>query len=425
MESQRKQMPTGILTSAYRVVTTVAAPLVAVGMACNARGRRRYGERFGFWDAVPHVQWWMHGASVGEVQGLLPLVSEVRSARGGEKILLTSTSPTGLDRAGEAVDFCRLLPIDAGVCVRRALRQVGGADRFVLAETELWPTALAELLAQRIPVHIVNGRISDYTLAWYRRLSPVFAPLLSRVASVCVADESQRERYLELGVRREVIHVTGHTKYDTEPKVLSDEARASLRREFFKDDTKDIPIVVLGSLRPDEEAGWLRGILSIVEQGGRIRVVLAPRHMEKVEYFSERLEGAGLSWRLWSDTNRGASDVVLLDTMGRLEHAYAIAELAFVGGTLVDIGGHNPLEPAMYGVPVVVGPYSSVIRDVVQELRADNAIIEVSGTAELDTVLDRVMARDPELKDVGARGRSVWLRHRGASKRVLSVITHA
>lgn len=425
MESQRKQMPTGILTNAYRVATSVAAPLVAVGMACNARGRRRYGERFGFWSPVPHVQWWMHGASVGEVQGLLPLVSEVRNIFGGEKIFLSSTSPTGLDRAGEAVDFRRLLPIDAGVCVRKALGQVGGADRFVLAETELWPTALTEILAREIPVHIVNGRISDYTLTWYRRLAALFAPLLSRVESVCVADETQRERYLGLGVRREVIHVTGHTKYDTEPKVISEEARISAHREFFPNNTQDAPVVVLGSLRPGEEDAWLRAMSSVVQKGQHVRMVLAPRHMEKVEYFSQRLNGSGLAWRLWSDTTRTASDVVLLDTMGRLEHAYAIAQLAFVGGTLVDIGGHNPLEPAMYGVPVVVGPYISVIRDVVEELRRDGGIMEVSDVAGPHALLDRMLARDPALQEVGARGRGVWLRHRGASRRVLSVVTHA
>ncbi len=425
MESQRKQMPTGILSSTYRVATTVAVPLVAIGMSCHVRGRRRYGERFGFWDAVPHVQWWMHGASVGEVQGLLPFVSEVRSAVAGDKILLTSTSPTGLDRAGESVDFCRLLPIDAPVCVRRALRQVGGADRFVLAETELWPTALAELLARGIPLHIVNGRISDYTLAWYRRLSAVFTPLLSRVESVCVADEAQRQRYRELGVRDEVLHITGHTKYDTEPTVTSESARASLRREFFHDDSVDTPLVVLGSLRPGEEAGWFNSLRSLVRQGRRIRVVVAPRHMEKVEYFSQQLSGIGVSWRLWSDTTRSACDVVLLDTMGRLEDAYSIADVAFIGGTLVDIGGHNPFEPAMYGVPVVVGPYISVIRDVVQELRADSGIIEISDGVELHALLERVLARDPAIQNIGDQGRRVWLRHRGASKRVLSVITNA
>lgn len=424
MESQRKQMPTGILSSAYRVATTAAAPLIAAGLACSARGRRRYPERFGFWESVPRVQWWLHGASVGEVQGLLPLVSEIRRTGSEERILLSSTSPTGLDRGGESVDFRRLLPLDIGPCIRSAISRLEGADRFVLAETELWPTALAELLARGVPVHIVNGRISDYTFAWYRRLRSVFSPLLSKVESVSVANESQRERYVDLGVEQRRIHVTGHTKYDTEPRITSDEARSAVREEFFPGLSPETPIVVLGSLRPQEEEGWLRAIAVAVQRGHRVKVVLAPRHMERVDYFSRRLDEFALSWRLWSDTNRSSADVVLLDTMGRLEDAYSIATVAFVGGTLVDIGGHNPLEPAMYGVPVVVGPYISVIRDLVEELRRDDGILEVSDGAGAAAIVERVVARDPSLDGIGARGQTVWSRHRGASRRVLSVIAH-
>lgn len=418
-------MATGTLSSAYRFAATAAAPLIAAGLACSSRGRRRYGERFGFWEPVPSVQWWLHGASVGEVQGLLPLISEIRSSEGVGQILLTSTSPTGLDRAGDAVDFRRLLPVDIGACVRGALSKLEGADRFVLAETELWPTALSEILTRGVPVHIVNGRISDYTLAWYRRLRSVFSPLLSRVASVSVADEVQRDRYGELGVIPDRIHVTGHTKYDTEPRVLSDNRRTAIREEFFPGASPHTPIVVLGSLRPHEEDGWLSAVAATVKQGHDIKIVLAPRHMEKVGYFSQRLQEFGLSWRLWSDASRSASGALLLDTMGRLEDAYSIAQVAFVGGTLVDIGGHNPLEPAMYGVPVVVGPYVSVIRELVDELRCDGGIVEISGPRGAQAILERVVARDRSLAQIGERGQGVWLRHRGASKRVLSVIAHA
>lgn len=425
MESQREQMATGILSSAYRFVATATAPLVAAGLATSARGRRRYGERFGLWEGVPKVQWWLHGASVGEVQGLLPLISQIRRVQGGTKILLTSTSPTGLDRAGEAVDFRRLLPIDVPLCVRGALSKVAGAEHFVLAETELWPTALAEILEREVPIHIVNGRISDYTLAWYQRFRSVFSPLLSRVASVCLAHESQRARYLDLGVRPELIHVTGHTKYDTEPKIISVDARAELRREFFPGEPDATPIIVLGSLRPNEEDGWLSAVRDLIKEGRTLKVILAPRHMEKVEYFSQRLTELGLLWGLWSDENRSSCDILLLDTMGRLEDAYSIARLAFVGGTLVDIGGHNPLEPAMYGVPVVVGPYISVIRDVVEELRGEDAILEISDGGSARAILSRVLTSDPSLDALGARGQGVWLKHRGASKRVLSVITNA
>ena len=424
MVSQRKQMPTGILSSAYGVAVTAATPLVAAGLACSARGRRRYAERFGLWESVPPVQWWLHGASVGEVQGSLPFVAEIRAQPSEQKILLTSTSPTGLDRGGDKVEYRRLLPIDAGVCVRRAMSAVR-AERFVLAETELWPTLLSELLRRDIPCHIMNGRISDYTFSWYRRFRSIFVPILSRFRSVCVPNELQRERYLELGVSPEALHVTGHTKYDSEPRVFGDESFRAIRNSFFADEAFDGPIVTLGSLRPGEEDVWLAPLREIRAGGGSLKVILAPRHMERVEYFAGKLARSGLSWVRWSEREQRTvsnASVVLLDVMGKLEEAYAVSNIAFIGGTLVDIGGHNPLEAAMYGVPVVVGPYTSVIQDLIEDMRAENGCIEVSDARDVARVLARVVGGDSSLQDVGERGQSVWLKHRGAAGRVLSVI---
>lgn len=424
MESQNKQIPTGILSRAYAVSVTAAAPLVAAGLACSARGRRRYAERFGAWGEVPRSEWWMHGASVGEVQGLLPLIGEVRARHPQESILLTSTSPTGLDRAGESVNTKRLLPIDVPWCVRRAISSVE-TKRFVLAETELWPVLLHELLVRGIPCHIVNGRISDYTLRRYQMLRSVFSPLLERVSSVCVASETQRDRYRALGVRPDAIHVTGHTKYDSAPKVGEEVSRGELRRQFFGEVDTDTPIVTLGSVRPGEESVWLEALHALHRQGKRVKVILAPRHMEKVSYFSDVLRKSGLSWARWSERQSGASnDILLLDVMGRLEEAYAVASLAFVGGTLVDIGGHNPLEAAMYGVPVVVGPYTSVISDVLDDMRSAQSLTELQVGENVLPLLGRVVSGDPALREAGERGHRVWSHHRGAAHRVASVIEH-
>ena len=424
MESQRRQMATGILSNIYGAAVTAATPLVAAGLACSARGRRRYAERFGVWDPVPSVQWWLHGASVGEVQGLLPFITAIRAQANEQKILLTSTSPTGLDRGGDTVEYRRLLPVDAGVCVRRALSSVH-ADRFVLAETELWPTLLAELLRREIPCHIMNGRISDYTLSWYRRFRSIFAPILSGFRTVCVPNQLQRERYLDLGVRPEALHVTGHTKYDTEPRVVGEDSLRAIRQAFFPHEATDIPTVTLGSIRPGEEDTWLAPLKDIASAGKPLKVILAPRHMEKIDYFAGKLERSGLSWTRWSSLgeNRGSSPtVVLLDTMGKLEEAYAISNLAFIGGTLVDIGGHNPLEAAMYRVPVVVGPYTSVIQDVIDDMRAIGGSIQVNNGRDVTTVLARLVEGDSSLQQVGDQGQRVWLQHRGAAARVVSVI---
>jgi 3-deoxy-D-manno-octulosonic-acid transferase len=147
--------------------------------------------------------------------------------------------------------------------------------------------------------------------------------------------------------------------------------------------------------------------------------------MEKVSYFVDSLQKRNLSWARWSERQeRTEYDVLLLDVMGRLEEVYAIANLAFIGATLVDIGGHNPLEAAMYGVPVVVGPYTSVISDVLDDMRGAKALTEIQRGESVRSLLERAVNGDPALREAGERGHQVWSHHRGAAHRVVSVIEH-
>jgi 3-deoxy-D-manno-octulosonic-acid transferase len=253
-------------------------------------------------------------------------------------------------------------------------------------------------------------------------------PLLAECRSISVPSEEQMERFVTLGAPPDRVRVVGHTKYDTEPSVRDDAAREGIRARFFAEKRSGSPILVLGSIRPGEEDGWFSAIRDLRQSGESFstpRLIVAPRHLERVDYFAEKLEQAGLPFARFSQmggAGRAGEETVLLDTMGNLEEAYAIADLAFVGGTLVDIGGHNPLEPAMYGVPVVVGPYTSVIRDVVVAMNAVCGIIQVRGAEEVGRIVQALAKGDNSLAEVGRRGQGVWAHHRGAVKRALSVI---
>jgi 3-deoxy-D-manno-octulosonic-acid transferase len=426
MKSRNERMPTGALYSAYQIGVTALTPLVAAGFLCSARGRRRYSERLGAWGEVGDVDWWFHGASVGEVQGILPLVNELQGANPDQTTLLSSTSPTGLDRGEGVFTRNRLLPFDAPWIVNRALTSVA-PRHFVLAETELWPTLLVTLLQRGVPCSIVNGRISDYTFDRYRRARRLFSPLLERFSHVCVSSEEQRLRYIDLGCEATRVCVTGHTKYDLEPKASQRTVQEVLRRELVRGESQHLPTLVLGSIRPGEEGVWFGALEQAKREGLGYNVIVAPRHMEKVSFFSEALLKYGFSVSRLSEKGQAdgsAGGVLLVDTMGRLEEVYSIADLAFVGATLVDIGGHNPLEPAMYGIPVVVGPYVSVIKDIVGEMRDSCGILEISDRGSVLDTLKRVVSADGALKEVGARGQSVWQRHRGSAKRVVSVLSH-
>jgi 3-deoxy-D-manno-octulosonic-acid transferase len=206
---------------------------------------------------------------------------------------------------------------------------------------------------------------------------------------------------------------------------VSDGERIALRRAFFSSTSDETKIVVLGSVRPGEEMVWLEAFQAIRSVGRDVKMILAPRHMEKVDYFVSKVRSTNLSWARWSDQERGpSSDILVLDVMGKLEEAYATAHLAFIGGTLVDIGGHNPLEAAMYGVPVVVGPYTSVIQDVLSDMREPQAVIEVAVGQNVLPILERLVSGDAALRETGEMGKLVWLQHRGAAQRVVSVIEY-
>jgi 3-deoxy-D-manno-octulosonic-acid transferase len=418
------QIGIGMLYKGYSALSTACSPIAAAALFLSARGRRRYWERFGGWNDVGAVSWWFHGASVGEVQGLLPILSRIKAQHPQDKVLLTATSPTGLERGADHAEYTRLLPLDAGWCVRRALSHVT-PQRLVVCETELWPVLLHGVARCGIPAHVVNGRISDYTVRWYERLSSMVGPLMRQFRSICVPNESQRLRYIALGARSDAVVVTGHSKYDAEPKIETYEMRAQVRREFFPHAPTDVPIVVLGSVRPGEEQWWLEAFTEIRRRGTPFKLLVAPRHAEKFSFFAERISSLCLPFVRWSEREGRTevdADILLLDTMGKLEAAYAVADLAFVGATMVDIGGHNPIEPAMYGAPVVVGPHISVIRDIIEDMRSASAVLEVLDRASVVEVMERAARGDSTLRDIGCAGYGVWRRHRGASQRILSVL---
>jgi len=410
---------------AYAVAGTVVSPFILPVLLASHRGRIRISERFGDWGELPELKWWFHGASVGEVSGLLPVMNALRQSDPAAKQLLTTTSPTGLDRGRDAADALRLAPLDVPWCVSRALRGVR-VEHFVVSETEVWPVLFTALQKRGVRCSIVNGRISDYTVEWYRRLRPIFRSVMSNMSSVVVTSSEQVRRFEALGVVPERITVSGNSKYDTTPTVNSDQAREQLRQTFFPGIARETPIIVLGSIRPGEEGYWWSAFSRMWGAGHVFKVIVAPRHSEKFPYFLDRVKELNRQYATWSTVSEPQEerrDVLLLDVYGQLEAAYSTAQLCFIGATLVDVGGHNPLEAAMYSVPVCVGPYTSVIAEVVADMQGVDGIIDLTNEESIHSVVERVCRRDPELTDLGMRGATVWEKHRGATARIVKALT--
>ena len=358
---------------------------------------------------------WFHGASLGEVTGLVPIAAALKDAA---PCFATTTSTTGraeaLKRAVAAE--VRLLPLDHPYFIGRLLDAVR-PRLFILAETELWPNLFLALERRQIPLVVVNGRISNRTFPRYRAARGLFAPLLAIPRLILVQTERDRERYLAIGAVPERVKVTGSTKY-ANPTLRRLTAEAD--RLFLKFGMRqDAPLAVFGSVRPGEDEATIAAYLGALKEYPALQLIIAPRHPERFDAVAELLRRAGLRFIRRSQQGGERAQVLLLDTIGELVEAYSIATLSFVGGTLVPIGGHNPLEPAAFASPVFVGPHYGNVTDAVDELVEAGGISVVRDGESLQQELVRLL-RDPVAR--ARQGRAafgVWERNSTALERVL------
>jgi 3-deoxy-D-manno-octulosonic-acid transferase len=364
---------------------------------------------------------WLHAVSVGEVGVAGTLV---RALPSDVRLLLTTVTPTGQDRAaalvaglpGEvgrgAVDY---LPFDLGFSVRRFFRRHAPAA-LVLVEGDYWPLVLREARRRGLSVAVVNGRVGDRSFRRMRRLRALLGPLFDGIERFGVQTEADRARLIELGVPAEKVTVTGNLKFESpEPPELP-ELAARLRGL-----AAGRPILVAGSTMAGEEAAVLEAFEGAVGEKEAM-LVLAPRHPERWEEVGELLRGKGVRFVRRSEDQGEAPAVVLLDTLGELAAVYRLAAAAFVGGTLVPKGGHNPLEPARFGVPVAVGPSMENFRDIAEAFDRAGAWQQVAGAGELGAVWQGWLKEPGAAREVGERARRLVEENRGATVRTLEML---
>ncbi len=408
----------GFMRLAYSAITTIASLPVGLLFSLHPRGRIRLRERYGQWDLCLTDCVWLHGASMGEVRGLVPVIRKLRARFPNMPLLVTATSPTGLEvvRDMDGVE-ARLLPFDAPVWMGKIFQSIK-PKALVISETEMWPNLIYEAGQRNIPLLLVNARISDYSFPWYRRAKFILRPLLEACSVILATSIKSQERWVALGAPATNVRVSGNSKYDDSAAEMPPEEVRAFRAAFF--DNQD-PVLVLGSLRPGEEKWWFPAISQVLAQGRKFNTVVAPRHQEKFDYFARALDDHGIAFRRRSSAGRGCS-VVLLDTVGELGRVYSFSSLAYVGGTLLDYGGHNPLEPAVYGAGIVIGPCCRNIVDIVEQLEMARGCFRVKSVQELPEILRRLTDGDPLIVEVGRRAHEVWLKQHGAADEIVKYI---
>ena len=368
---------------------------------------------------------WVHAVSVGEVLAVSRLVKTLDAALPEYLIVVSTTTRTGQALARERFGANRVFycPLDLPWAVRAYLNALQ-PRLFILAETEFWPNLLSSCYRRKIPIAVVNARISDRSWPRYRRMHWLWRPFLSRLSRILAQSQTDAERLIAIGCLPERITVAGNLKFDVRAAWEADATRQ------IKALARNLRLIVAGSTLDGEEAALLEAWPRLLQTDPQLAMVLAPRHPERFAAVAALLEKSGTAWVKRSDWNsvpEGSlkplypGQIILLDTIGELASVYALASVAFVGGSLIPAGGHNPLEPAQFGVPIVMGPHFANFRAITKDLLAHQAL-RISADEALASTLIGLLQDRADATAMGNRARQVFEQQAGATGRCMEAL---
>jgi 3-deoxy-D-manno-octulosonic-acid transferase len=413
----------------YILAVYLAVPLVSLIMLWRGLRDRSYwtnfGERFGFGASLPPGSVWIHAVSVGEVQAAAALVTTLRERYPNISLVVTTLTPTGATRARtlfKDVAQVRYVPFDLPGAVRRFFKRVE-PRLAVIFETELWPNLYHQCTRRRIPLVLASARISPRSVNRYRMLGSLIRKALSGGVVVAAQAEGDADRFRSLGADPERTHVTGNIKFDfSVPQDIGERGRQL--RELY---APGRPMWVAGSTHAGEEEIVLEAQRIVRGTHPRALLVLVPRHPPRFDEVARGLQSAGFrfvrrSQGVGERAEGAAAEVLLVDTLGELLDFYAAADVAFVGGSLVPIGGHNLLEPAALGLPILTGPHTANSADIASMLVTRGAAEVVNDADELGGRVSMLLSDADERDRIGALGRDSVDSNRGALGKLLSLI---
>lgn len=391
--------------------------------------RRTFIERL-FMEALPSSEnqrrkIWIHALSVGEVVSAEPLVKALALKHGARSLAFTSSTLTGFEMATRLIapHVCavRHFPYDTLFSVNRALRVIK-PRRVVIVETDVWPNFLHRLKKRRIPVYLVNARLSDRTFRGYKRVRLLMAPLLSVFSRICVQTESDRLRFRAIGVPDDQLVTVGNIKFDQAPVKMSTAERKQYTKIFNL--SVDPPIWVAGSTHEGEEEILSTAYRKVRATGIHTVLIVVPRDPDRADAVCRIFKRAGYDAVTLAQMERQPtpSSVVVIDRIGMLRSLYALADLAFVGGSLVRAGGHNPLEPASVVKPILFGPHTDDFRWICQILEKAGGAIRVHTADQLAARVVHLIENRADSRRVGRCAYGVFAMHKGAVSRTLAVI---
>ena len=410
-----------VLFLIYNILTFVLSFLVSPLFLLKERGRRNFLERFGSWKIKNDKYIWFHGASIGEIKGFLPVLKKIKE-KGEQKILVTSTSPTGLDVAKDIADEWHLLPFDSSFFYKRLSKRFT-PTKIIITETEIWPSFINYFSNNNIDMYKINAIISDMTIKRYKMFKFFIAPLLNSFKKIMVQTNKELEHFKSVGVKEDKLIVAGNSKYEITLKVNSEYEALEIYKTYFPDENIN-KVITLASIRPNEEKMLFPALKELCDNNNDIGLIIAPRHKEKFSYFGDKLNEYGFNFTKWTENKGGKKGykVVLLDTYGELEKTFSFSNLVFIGASIENIGGHNPLEAMVYGAYVFMGEHYQNYEEIINTLLEKEYVSIVREEKDLEDLLVVLQNFPDLLKEKGKKAKEYAYSLCGATKIILNEI---
>ena len=420
--------------SLYSVLVLALAVIASPWFIYQALRHKKYvgslGQRMGYLpvsfniDADESI--WIHAVSVGEVLTARPLISDLKRRYPNLRMFLSTTTLAGQQLARRNVrdvDAVFYFPFDLGIFVRRTLDLVR-PRLFIMMETEIWPNLLRECHARGVKTAVVNGRLSVRSFPRYRMVRGFMRRVLDHVDRFLVQSEESARRFIDLGADPARVVVTGSLKFDSlDLSSTALQARARVLRYFRVPSSR--PVIVAGSTMKGEESAVLRAFRRVRASSPSALLVIAPRNPERFGEVEQLVRSEGWKTSRRSDLavdSEPRVDVVVLDTIGELATVYQIGTIVFVGGSLVATGGHNVLEPAVFGKPIVFGPHMSNFAEIAEAFVSNGAGVQLSNEHDLDETLVSLMSDPVRRARLGAAARALVEANRGANDKSVTVL---
>lgn len=416
-----------MLQTLYTILLYLIQPLIWLRLWLRGRKapayRRRWSERYGFCaEKVKPNGIMLHSVSVGETLAAIPLVRALRHRYPSLPITVTTMTPTGSERVRSAFGndvYHVYLPYDLPCALKRFFDQVN-PKLVIIMETELWPNLITELHRRDIPLVIANARLSERSAAGYKKIGSLTRRILRRTTLIAAQNQEDGERFIDLGLQRSHLAVTGSLKFDISVTPELAARAVALRRQW----ASRRPVWIATSTHEGEEAIILAAHRELLNRFPDLLLILVPRHPERFPTTQALTQGLGFSYTLRSSGEVPAVDtqVVIGDTMGELMMLYGIADIAFVGGSLVERGGHNPLEPAAHAIPVLMGPHTFNFKDICLKLSEAGGLITVKDADSIVKEVNSLLTDEDYRLYYGRHAVEVLHQNQGALQRLLTLL---